>query len=276
MRLNRAIAKLEKEEPVFYIGGHADADLSFDAGVEMAETWADYINIGFEHGPLDLPGLDQFMRGLASVRTPTPPVLVELPFEGRSADHVEYNAWIVRQLLTIGVHGFLLCHAEVPEAVEQLIKTIRYSFRGGTRGAGGQSQAARIWGITPEEYLELADPWPLNPKGELLIGLKLENRRAKVNADKTTSVPGIAFAEWGPADMSMSHGYRGSLADISHPEIQSARDQVFEACKTNGLFFLEGCTEANLAQKLQEGVRIFSGGPHLQKLASEIMDGSGS
>ena len=269
-RINRAIALLEQDKPVFYFGGHTGAELTFDAGVAMADTWADYINIGFEHGPLDLPGIDQFMKGLASVRTPTPPVLAELPFEGRNAEFIEFNAWQVRQLLTVGVHGFLLCHAECPEAVDALIKAVRYTFRGGTRGAGGQAAAAEIWGITPNEYLELADPWPLNPVGELLIGLKIENHRALENAYETTSVPGVAFAEWGPADMSMSHGYRGLLNDIRQPEIEAARNRVFNACKKANVFFLEGCSEDELAHKLNLGTRIFSGSERLKQLGIEL------
>ena len=269
-RINRAIAKLAEDKPIFYFGGHTGADLTFDAGVAMADTWADYINIGFEHGPLDLPGIDQFMKGMASVRTPTPPVLAELPFEGRSAAFIEFNAWQVRQLLTVGVHGFLLCHAECPEAVEALVKAIRYTFRGGTRGAGGQGAASQIWGIAPNDYLEVADPWPLNPDGELLIGLKIENQRALKNAYETTAVPGVAFAEWGPADMSMSHGYRGSMGDIERPEIEAARSRVFDACKRAGIFFLEGGSEDDLEEKLRSGTRIFSGTEKLQQLGLKL------
>lgn len=270
-RVNRAIAKLAEDLPIFYLGGHTGAELTYAAGVEMADTWADYINIGFEHGPLDLAGLDQFMKGMASVRTPTPPVLVELPFEGRSAEFIEFNAWQVRQMLTIGVHGFLLCHAECPQAVEALINAVRYTFRGGTRGAGGQGAAAQIWGISPTEYLEAADPWPLNPAGELLIGLKMENKRALKNAYETAKVPGVAFAEWGPADMSMSHGYRGSMDDIQRPEIEAARERVFDACKQAGVFFLEGSSETDLQEKLEAGTRVFAGTEKLQQLGLELM-----
>ena len=268
-RINRAVAKLAADKPVFYTGDHAGAELTFDAGVAMADTWADYINVGFEHGPLDLPGLDQFMKGMASVRTPTPAVLVELPFEGRSADFIEFNAWQVRQLLTTGIHGFLLCHAECPEAVEALVKATRYTFRGGTRGAGGQGAAAQIWGVSASDYMELADPWPLNPDGEILIGLKIENKRALENAFETAQVPGVAFAEWGPADMSMSHGLRGSLDDIQLPEIKAARDRVFEACKNAGVAFLEGCSDDEFKAKYREGIRIFPGTERLKEIADK-------
>ena len=116
-RINGVVTRLANDRPVIYTGSHTGAELTFEAGMAMADTWADYINIGMEHGPLDIPGMNRFMQGMASVRTPTPIVLVELPFEGREPDHVRANAWQIRQLLAVGVHGFLLCHAECPEAV---------------------------------------------------------------------------------------------------------------------------------------------------------------
>ena len=270
-RVNSAIRRLDRDEPAFYIGSHAGGELTFDAGAATADTWADYINIGMEHGPFDLAGLDQFMKGLASIRTPTPAVLVELPFEGRNVDIVHANAWQVRQLLTIGVHGFLLCHAETPEAVAAVVEAMRYTFRGGTRGSGGQRVAAAVWGVTQEEYLERADPWPLNPEGELLLGLKIENRRALDSAFETTAVPGVAFAEWGPADMSMSHGFRGVAEDFERPELRQARQRVLDACKAADIAFLDGCTEENLAAKLADGVRISHGTQRLKELAAELV-----
>lgn len=269
-RVNSAIRRLASDEPAFYVGSHAGAELTFEAGVAMADTWADYINIGMEHGPLDLAGLDRFMKGLASVRVPTPAVLVELPFEGRNVEIVHANAWQIRQLLTLGVHGFLLCHAETPEAVAAVVEAMRYTFRSGTRGSGGQGAAAAVWGVSPAQYLERADPYPLNPDGELLLGLKIENRRALDNAFETTAVPGVAFAEWGPADMSMSHGFRGVREDFERPELRAARERVFAACKSAGIAFLDGCTEENLAAQLAAGVRISPGTPKLRELADQL------
>ena len=261
--LNRAIAELAGGGPIFYTGGHTGAELTFEAGRAAAATWADYINVGMEHGTFDLPGLDRFMQGLAaghreSVTGPMPAVVVELPVEGASAEIVRANAWQARQLLARGVHGLMLCHAESPDAVAALVEAVRFSFRGGLRGAGGHVSAAKIWGVSPAEYLELADPWPLNPDGELLIGLKIENRRALERAEETTRVPGVAFAEWGPADMSMSFGYRGTPEDIARPELAAARERVFRACRSAGIAFLEGATRDTVGEKIDEGVRVFN------------------
>ena len=43
-RVNSAIRRLADDEPAFYIGSHAGAGLTFEAGVAMADTWADYID----------------------------------------------------------------------------------------------------------------------------------------------------------------------------------------------------------------------------------------
>lgn len=268
-RINGVVTRLANDRPVIYTGSHTGAELTFEAGMAMADTWADYINIGMEHGPLDIPGLNRFMQGMASVRTPTPVVLVELPFEGRDPDLVRANAWQIRQLLAIGVHGFLLCHAETPEAVAAVVEAMRYTFRGGTRGSGGQAAAAAIWGVTPQQYVDRADPWPLNPDGELLLGLKIENRRALANAFEVAKVPGVAFAEWGPADMSMSLGFQDGRR--GEPEVVAARQRVFDACKAAGIAFLDGCTEETLAAQLASGVRISGGTERLKALAEKLL-----
>jgi hypothetical protein len=48
----------------------------------------------------------------------------------------------------------------------------------GLRGSGSQAYASRIWGISGTEYMERADPWPMNPKGELILPIKMEDKHA--------------------------------------------------------------------------------------------------
>ena len=103
-RVNKVIELLEDDLPVFYTGSHTGADLNYDAGRAMAKTWADYINVGMEHGCFDLAGLDGFMRGLAdggptNSGHKTPAIIVELPVDGISADVIRANGWQMRQLL---------------------------------------------------------------------------------------------------------------------------------------------------------------------------------
>ena len=182
---------------------------------------------------------------------------------------------MIQQTLATGVHGLILCHVEAPAAVKAFVEGARYSFQdlgvgshleAGRRGSGGQQTAAEIWGLAVADYLECADVWPLNPSGELMLGLKIENRRALVQAEASVAVPGIAFAEWGPADMSMSHGYRGTAEDFARPELQAARERVFDACRKAGIAFLDGVSKDNMAARIAAGVRISTGSPQLAEV----------
>ena len=63
----------------------------------------------------------------------------------------------------------------------------------------------------------------------------------------------------GPGDLSLSLGSVKLLRDPYPPVMQAARDKVLAACKRNGIAFLEGCNEANIRERLDEGVRVIAG-----------------
>src|SRR2546428_6140479 len=169
----------------------------------MAKTWADYINYEMEHGVFDLTQLRQFIRGLVE-GGPTrsghrmPAVIVTLPVGGLDEATVRANYWVFQQTLATGAHGILLCHARSPEGVRRFVESVRYPFAKiglgpnlgeGLRGSGSQAYAAQMWGISQEEYAERADVWPLNPKGEILLGVKIEDKYAVANAKEVVKVP---------------------------------------------------------------------------------------
>ena len=52
-RINRAIALRESGQPIYYVGGHTGHVLTHEQGQQDAHTWADYINVGMEHGAFD-------------------------------------------------------------------------------------------------------------------------------------------------------------------------------------------------------------------------------
>ena len=136
----------------------------------------------------------------------------------------------------------------------------------GQRGAGGQGYAAGIWGLSGVEYAQKADPWPLNPEGELMLGLKIEDRECVANAEFICKVPGLAFAEWGPGDMGMSYGFADAHDPPYPPVMEQARTTVKDACDANGVHFLcswkdpSKTTEENIRFLMDWGVRIISGG----------------
>ena len=186
-----------------------------------------------------------------------------------------------------GVHGVLLCQAESAAAVRAFVESCRYPhqsagvdpslpspgerMRGaasdasgdrlgiGTRGRGSEATAAPVWGISAEEYLRRCDPWPLNPEGELLLGVKLESPEGIAHCEEILAVPGLGFAELGPGDLGLALGYLSVPRDPYPPEMKEARERVFAACRKNHVPFLETCSPENIAAKLDEGVRVIAG-----------------
>lgn len=276
-RINRVIELLEQGQPIYNAGTH---DLSYESGKAMASTWADYIGVEMEHGSFDMPALDEFMHGLVDGGPTlsghrTPPVIMTIPTDGTNEEVVRANAWMMKQALARGIHGILLCHAETSGAVQAFVESCRYPFQTigvsdgglgvGRRGGGGQRGAADIWGVSPEEYMKIADPWPLNPDGELFLGLKLENKRALENCEASAAVPGIAFAEWGPGDMGLSFGY-ADAHDPPYPEdMDAARLRIKDACDAAGIAFLCSWSDHTISVEdrvknlMGDGVKILSG-----------------
>jgi 4-hydroxy-2-oxoheptanedioate aldolase len=56
-RINRAIELLSQGQAIYYVGPHTGHVLTQAQGVEDSTTWADYINVGMEHGAFDMAGL---------------------------------------------------------------------------------------------------------------------------------------------------------------------------------------------------------------------------
>ncbi len=272
-RVNRAVELLAQDQPIYYTGAHTGHVLTYEQGLEDAGTWADYINVGMEHGAFDMAGLDRYMAGLVDggpTRSGhrTPAVIVELPVEGVSEEIVRYNAWQCRQILGRGAHGLLLCQAESAGAVRAFVESCRYPLNEigvgpglgrGRRGVGSESGAMAVWGVDRDSYIRGADPYPLNPAGELLLGLKIESVGAVPHIEEILAVPGIGFAEMGPGDLSMSLGYL-NLPRPWPEEMAAVEARVQAACAAHGVAFLTGATPRDVAEKIDAGGRVISGG----------------
>jgi 4-hydroxy-2-oxoheptanedioate aldolase len=263
-RVNRAVELLARDQPIYYTQVNGGG---YEEGKALAQTWADYITYNLEHSPFDMTALRGFMQGLvdggptrSGHRTPT--VIAVLPFGGINEAVMWANYWMVEQLLGSGVHGVLLAHAQSPAAVRVMVQAARYphappadGLDEGLRGNGGQGFAAGIWGVSNAEYQRLADPWPLNPDGELLVGLKIEDRHALENAEASVGISGVGFAEWGPGDMSLS--FNVNRAD-DPAVLRNARNRVLAATRQVSIAFLDQMNAQDIEAMIDEGVRIGS------------------
>jgi 4-hydroxy-2-oxoheptanedioate aldolase len=309
-RLNKMIELLEAGQPIYDISVEG---VGYEEGKKLAQDRYDLIQYQMEHGPFDPILLRQFMQGLvdggptkSGHRTPT--VIVTLPVLGLDEATVKANHWAIEQILTSGVHGLMMCHMRNPEAARMFVATARYQFERpnlkgadkgipeGLRGSGSQTYASRIWGIPANEYVVKADPWPMNPEGELILSVKMEDKYALANVEQITKVPGIAWGEWGPGDQSMSlvglpaflgrrgggggddaagggrgRGGRGrgvaasnepvaeGLPPIADARLQAAREKIMNTMKAAKWFTLHSATEANIEQLIRAGVMVTHG-----------------
>jgi 4-hydroxy-2-oxoheptanedioate aldolase len=268
-RINKCIELFEAGQPVYYQGVYG----GYEEGLKAAQTWADYIVYDMEHRPLDFTRLREFMRGLvdggptpSGHRTPT--VIVVLPVLGTDTVSFMGGSWMVQQALATGVHGIHLPRSRDPQAVKKYVQAARYPIHKqaieeigeGIRGWGSHKFAAWVWGIDEEEYLEKADVWPLNPDGEIMLGVKIEDPHALANAEETLAIPGLAFAEHGPRDFGFSLGFLEGRADPPVPEgVAAAGDSVLSLCKKNGLYFLDNVLPDNVKERVDKGVMIGAG-----------------
>jgi hypothetical protein len=228
-RINRALELLQQGHAIYYVGGHSGHALTYEQGKKDAHSWADYINIGMEHGAFDVAGLAEYMRGLvdggptrSGHRTPT--VIVEAPVNGTDAANVRYNAWQFRQILGRGVHGILLCQAETADAVRAFVEACRYPHQSagvdpampspiariggakrpgtgsglglGTRGRGSESTAAPIWGISAEEYLVRATRGRSTPRASCCLPSSSKARKASPVAKRSSRCRASPRPKW--------------------------------------------------------------------------------
>jgi 4-hydroxy-2-oxoheptanedioate aldolase len=276
-RVNKAIELLESGQPVYYsygVGG-------YDEGKAAAKTWADILMYDMEGGAMDFTMLRAFMKGLVEggpTRSGhlTPAVIVTLPLYGLDAATVTASHWMVQQALACGIHGLHLCHARNPKAVAAFVAAARFEIHRQSVGAGLDEGirmfgchefASRIWGVTPKQYYQLADAWPLNPKGELLLGVKIEDHVGRPNAEKIVRVPGVSFGEWGPRDTCYSSGYLDLAFDygrkpgvVEPPPLKAAAARVIRACKAAKVYILDNVRPETVVEQLDAGIMICAGG----------------
>jgi 4-hydroxy-2-oxoheptanedioate aldolase len=295
-RINKAIELWEDNQVVAYAEfGASGAPDTYEEGKRMSQTFCDAINYEMENDSLSFDGLRNFMQGLVDGGpTPsghrTPMVFVTMPNWGFDGPSMRANVWMIHQALAAGAHGVLICEMESPEAAEIAIAGGRYKWTWpgveelpieGVRGAGSQAFAAHIWGVSSAEYLRLADTWPHNPKGEISMGFKLENRRSVQVCEQLLAVKGLAFAEPGPSDNGWSHLQWDAIrADITPAQraalpatkwLQDDLERIRLAARKNHIQWLgNGPPGATPQQEIDQGRRMGPAGPEARVQADRL------
>ncbi|MGH6861220.1 MAG: HpcH/HpaI aldolase family protein, partial [Phyllobacterium sp.] len=136
--------------------------------------------------------------------------------------------------------GVVWPHVSTAEQAYNAVSACRYprlksAKRYEPAGIRGDSPgtAARFWGLTQNEYYKKADVWPLDPEGEILVILMIEDTLAIENLDEMLSrVPGIGAVLIGEGDLSQELGYP---REYEHPEVVRHLAEVVRICKARSV-----------------------------------------
>ena len=277
VRYNKAIDLLIQDKPVFCSGLVWNGDLEELAFI--ADSAYDMVIIEMEHQGFSLNDLRVSLQLLLSRRKVVeqgdlqadPVPMVRIPPNSR-----EHNQWVVKQALDTGVYGLVLPHLNNVEEAQAAVIAARYPQVPGVADFEPQGErgwwyriAPRYWGLTPSEYYDAADLWPLDPNGNiLLMGIVEEPEGVKNLPDILRQVKGIGAIWAGPGDMSVAMGHRGNSA---HPEVQENMLKILAACKDAGVPCATGATASEVPMRLEQGFRIIITSP--EKTTQGLIEG---
>jgi 4-hydroxy-2-oxoheptanedioate aldolase len=242
-RLNPVIEKLEKGASVI--------------------TPTDWAFIDMEHSPYLI---DKFVRTLDEMGKSRKPngqwsalPVIRIPMDGEHDSH-----FMVKQVLDQGAFAIIFPRIENRAQALRAVRSMRYPpQRGGAypEPAGkrgyGPVNAAKYWGMTLPEYLERADVWPLNPKGELLAFMLIESVDGVKNIEEIITTPGVGGIFLGHSDLGMSLGVGPAKANSLQPEIEQAVQTVLKACKAHKVACgYAAIDEADIKQRREQGFQL--------------------
>ena len=263
VRLNKVIDLLERGQTVFSCGTVPNGN--FDDILALSRSAYDMIILETEHVGFDFPTLRHSLQYLFNRKRivekgnlqPDVVPLVRIPPYTR-----ERNEWVLKQTLDAGPFGLVLPHFDSVEGAQAAVQAARYPQVPGVpdfapTGERGWSPtlASHYWGLTPQEYCDAADVWPLDPDGELLLMGIVENVRGIANLpDILRQVKGIGAIWAGPGDLSVSMGLRGNS---THPDVEAALLKILAICKEYGVPCATGVSPTiDVATRLAQGFRI--------------------
>lgn len=237
---NQAIQRLVDQEVVFCTtpvlnGNYSDF-------LTLSRSDFDMVIVEMEHQGFDFPILRTSLQYMVNRKMihQQGMVIKPAPFVRIPSNTREMNEWIIKQVLDCGAMGLVLPHLESVEGAIAAVKAARYPQARGAKdrdpeGIRGWSpfSAPDYWGVTPAEYYDCADVWPLDPDGEILI-MGIVESRAGLHAlpEILKQVKGIGAVWAGHGDLSVSMGLCGGT---DHPEVEDALLQILRICKNQGV-----------------------------------------
>lgn len=245
---NRVASLLADGQIVF---GIFSGDKTPETAAQVAQhALADFVFYSLESGPFDLPTMSTYQEALSPPEargSANPhPILLRIP---PIRDGMDEAAERTAAGLDAGAYGIVFPHLETAEEAAHAVASMRPAGSGGLRGEA-DPEAARVFGVSPEEYAARADVWPLNPQGELVSMLLIEDQIGIANALDIVSTPGISIVSPGPGDL--RRAYEGDLEAV-----ESAIQTVLAACLETGVPCGITAGPDDIAMRIEQGFRVF-------------------
>jgi 4-hydroxy-2-oxoheptanedioate aldolase len=245
-RANRLIEMLEAGRPAL-----------------TGDSWA---FVDREHRPYEIADLRQTLTAMLAKKNaqgqPMLAPIVRVPTEG------DQNVrWIIKQVLESGAMGIIV--PQVDDAAQALtivqsmrypqLKNSKYPTPVGRRGCGCSGGSG--WGLRdPGDYMRVADPWPLNPEGELVALPMIESPAGVSNVNAILDVPGVTGVLVGPSDLTLNHGEGRWNGPTPTPDTHAAIQKVAAACTAKKkTCAMVTANEAETKKYLDAGFKIIFG-----------------
>src|SRR6266566_1836886 len=265
-RLNGVIRALEAGKPTFTSFCQADPETA----IAMSAAKYDGIVYEMEHNPWDIRALRdslQYMLNRGQIAksgslAPSVTPMVRIPPTG--AEKAQFHA---KQALDLGAYGIVWPHISSVEEAHNAVAACRYPRLksaplyepAGIRG-DGPTAAVRYWGLSQPEYYAKADVWPLDPKGEILVMLMIEDTQGIASlSDILQKVPGIGLILIGEGDLSQELGFP---RQYEHPQVLDAMAHIVKTCRENKVQVGHPHVDAtNVERILNEGYTFLMAAP---------------
>lgn len=247
-RVNKIVELLDAGKPVF---GIFSGPKTPQSAVAQTRHGADFIFYSMESGPFDVPGMQVYMQfllereALATSTSNEHPVITRIPpiRDGR----VEAQDRIKR-VLDAGAYGLVFPHVDSAEDAVHGARSMRFRPEGLRPGDTGD--APRYWGLDEAAYRQKADLWPLNPGGELVNVVLIEDKVGIAKAREIVSAEGVTVAIPGPGDL--NRAYEGD-----REAVEGAIQTVLAACKEFDVVCGITAGPDDIEKRLDEGFRFF-------------------
>ena len=265
-RLNGVIRAFEQGKPAF----SAFCPTDVDAALAFSVAKYDGIVFEMEHNPYDIAALRNSLQYLLNRRqiaqsgslAPAVTPIVRIPPNGG-----EKAQWQAKQALDLGAYGIVWPHISTVDQARNAVAACRYPRLktapryepAGLRG-DGPTAAVRYWGLSQQEYYARADVWPLDPKGEILVILMIEDLEGIENLEAMLKqVPGIGVVLIGEGDLSQELGV---ARQYEHPSVLEKMAYIVKTCAAHNVPVGHPHVDSkNLERVLAEGYRMLMPAP---------------